>query len=107
MKTKLILFFVMLSAFAYSQSIPGFCTTVKVEGSLVDSIIMLPNVIKVDVSSAVYKDKFTHYASTNFKVVDNYLVVDNTIYFDLHKLIAFRKFPKALHNGDLIEFYFE
>lgn len=94
----------MLSAFAYSQNA---CMPVTIEASLVDSVIMMPNVKKVDVSSAAYKDKFTHYTSTVFKVEDNFLVIDNTLYFDLNKIIAFRKFPKALHNGDLIEFYFE
>ncbi len=103
MKNNLILFFVMLSGIAYSQK----CSSVKIEASLVDSIIMMPNVKKVDVSSAAYKDKFTHYLSTVFTVEDNFLVVDKTLYFDLNKIILFRKMPKALHDGDLIEFYFQ
>jgi hypothetical protein len=56
MKNNLILFFVMLSGIAYSQK----RSSVTIEASLIDSIIMMPNVIKVDVSSAAYKDKFTH-----------------------------------------------
>ena len=104
MKHIFIGIFVMLSACAYSQNT---CTTVKIEASLVDSLIMMPNVIKVDVSSASYKDKFTHYLSTVFTVEGNFLVIDKTLYFDLNKIIAFRMMPKALHNGDLIEFYFE
>jgi hypothetical protein len=48
-----------------------------------------------------------HYLSTVFTVEDNFLVIDKTLYFDLNKIIAFRKIPKALHDGDLIEFYFE
>ncbi len=104
MKNIFIIVFVMLSAFAYSQN---KCSVVKIEASLVDSIIMMPNVVKVDVSSAAYKDKFTHYLSSVFTVKDNFLVIDNTLYFDLNKIITFRIIPKALHNGDLIEFYFE
>lgn len=107
MKTKLILFFVMLSALAYSQSIPGMCTAVKVEASFVDSLIMMPNVTKVDISSAAYKEKFNHYQSVIFKVVDNFLVVDNNLYFDLNKIIFFKRLSKVQAKGDLIEFYFE
>lgn len=107
MKTKLILFFVVLSASAYSQSTPGLCTAVKVEASLIDSVIMMPNVIKVDVTSASFKDSFNHYQSLVFKVEDNFLVVDNTLYFDLNKVIAFRKLSKVQGKGDLIEFYFQ
>lgn len=107
MKNIFIGIFVMLSALAYSQSIPGMCTAVKVEASLVDSIIMMPNVIKVDVSSASFKEKFNHYQSLVFKVEDNFLVVDKTLYFDLNKIIAFRRLSKVQGKGDLIEFYFQ
>jgi hypothetical protein len=104
MKKILIVFFVMLSAFTYSQET---CTAVRVEASLVDSLIMLPNVTKVDISSASFKEQFTHYSSIIFKVEENFLVVDDTLYFDLNKIIAFRKISKVLAKGDLVEFYFE
>ena len=97
----------MFSSIAYSQSIPGMCTAVKVEASFVDSLIMMPNVTKVDISSASFKEKFTHYQSAIFKVEDNFLVLDNELYFDLNKIIAFRKISKVQAKGDLMEFYFE
>ena len=104
MKTTFILIFTMLSAVAYSQ---GMCTAVKVEANLVDSLIMMPNVTKIDISSASFKEKFTHYQSVIFKVEDNFLVVDNELYFDLNKIIAFKRLSKVQAKGDLMEFYFE
>lgn len=104
MKKYFIAFFTVLTLTVNAQE---ECTLVKVQANLIDSIIMMPNVKQIDVSSVSLSDKFSHYQSTVFSIVENFLVVDNNLYFDLNKIIFFRRLPKVLHNGDMVEFYFE
>ena len=101
------LFFILFVFVSFSINAQDVCTPVKIQANLIDSIIMMPNVKKINVSSASLSDKFKNYQSTVFSVVENFLVIDKTLYFDLNKVIAFRIMPKALNNGDLVEFYFE
>lgn len=107
MKNLFFALFVFTASSVFSQTNAGLCTAVKVEANFVDSLIMSPNLTKVDITSAAYKDLFNHYQSTIFKVVDNFLVVDNNVFFDLNKIIAFKRLSRVQAKGDLMEFYFE
>lgn len=105
MKKNLIVVLAFVSSVVYAQE--PVCSPVKIQSDFVNSIIMMPNVTKVDVTSATLKEQFNHYQSAVFRVEDNFLVLDGNLYFDLNKVIAFKKKSRVQAKGDLIEFYFQ
>lgn len=103
-KNRLIILFVLLSALTYAQNANN---QLNIKAGLIDSIIKLPNTTAVDISSYSFRDKFTNYQSRIFKIENDFLVIDNSLFFDLNKLIAFRRTSKPLIKGSVIELYFE
>lgn len=104
MKSSIILLSIMTSVIAYSQNVKS---QLDIKTSQIDSLIKLPNTTAVEVSSSLYKEQFSKYQTRVFKIENNFLVIDGSLYFDLDKLIIFRRTGKLFIKGSVIEFYFE